>query len=120
MRRDTASFFHRGASSIANMGVTEDKHNVTIDGRPVRVTGTTGAVRATWQLLEADTVLAEEQAISGEFDLVGTLSTGTQVTDDQPISLRANHRPRHRPRGDRGGVHRLRRLSSAEGRRGPV
>lgn len=62
------------------MGITEDKHNVTIDGRPVRVTGTTGPVRATWQLLEGDTVLAEEQALSGEFDLVGTLSTGTQVT----------------------------------------
>lgn len=62
------------------MSVTEDNHNLTLDGRPVRVVGRTGQVRATWQLLEGDVVLAEQEVLTGSVDLVGTLSTGTEVT----------------------------------------
>lgn len=62
------------------MALTRDNHNVTVDGRPVRVTGRTGPVRATWSLLEGDTVLAEEEVLGGEMTLTGTLTTGTEVT----------------------------------------
>lgn len=62
------------------MGITKDNHNLTIDERPVRVVGSTGPIEATWQLFEGDTLLAEEAVVSGEATLVGTLSTGTEVT----------------------------------------
>ncbi|WP_101650600.1 hypothetical protein [Brevibacterium ihuae] len=61
------------------MGLFGDDVNTTVDGRPVRVQGRTGAIRATWQLLEGDTVLAEHASLGGECELVGTLSTGTEV-----------------------------------------
>lgn len=62
------------------MGITKDNHNVTVDGRPVRVVGTTGLVKATWELFEGDELLASTTMVSGSEDLVGTLSTGTEVT----------------------------------------
>ena len=62
------------------MGITKDNHNVTVEGRPVRVVGTTGLVKATWELFEGDELLASTTMVSGSEDLVGTLSTGTEVT----------------------------------------
>lgn len=57
-----------------------DRYDLTIDGRPVRVQGSSGPLRATWALYEGDTLLEEYKAIAGSFDLTGTLSTGTEVT----------------------------------------
>lgn len=61
------------------MSLTRDSHNLTVDGRPVRVVGSTGAIRATWRLFEGDQLLAEEEVLAGTRELVGTLSTGTRV-----------------------------------------
>lgn len=61
------------------MSMLGDRYDLTIDGCPVRVVGSSGPLRATWALYEGERLLEEYKAISGSFDLVGTLSSGTEV-----------------------------------------
>ncbi len=60
------------------MNVTRDEHALEIEGQRVAVTGTTGPVHATWNLLidgeEADTAKA-----AGDFTLRGKLSNGSPI-----------------------------------------
>ncbi len=60
------------------MNVTRDEHNVEIEGQRVAVTGKSGPVHASWNLLidgeEADTAKA-----AGDFTLTGRLSSGSSV-----------------------------------------
>lgn len=62
-------------------------YDLTIDGCPVRVVGRSGPIRATWSLYEGDRLLEEYKALSGSFDLVGTLSSGTEVNTTIEQSL---------------------------------
>lgn len=61
------------------MSLLRDSHNLTVDGRPVRIVGRSGPVRATWELYEGDRLLDERTVISGSIDLAGALTTGTEV-----------------------------------------
>lgn len=61
------------------MGIFRNNVNTMVDGRPVRVVGRSGPIRATWRLLEGDAVLEECRMVRGTKELVGTLSTGTEV-----------------------------------------
>lgn len=56
-----------------------DSYDLTIDGCLVHLVAISGPLRATWSLYEGDRLLEEYKAISGSFDLVGTLSSGTEV-----------------------------------------
>jgi hypothetical protein len=60
------------------MGITRDEHTVEIAGSTVAVTGTTGAVHATWTLV-IDGENVETAAAAGDFHLRGTLADGTAV-----------------------------------------
>ena len=65
-----------------------DHYDMTIDGCPVRLVGSSGPLRATWALYEGDQLLEEYKAIAGSFDISGTLSSGTEVvvTIEQSMS----------------------------------
>lgn len=61
------------------MSMLRDRYDLTIDGCPVSIVGSSGPLRATWALYEGERLLEDYKAIAGSFDLTGTLSTGTEV-----------------------------------------
>ena len=60
-----------------------DRYDLTIDGCPVRLVGSSGPLRATWALYEGDQLLEEYKAIAGSFDISGT---EVVVTIEQSMS----------------------------------
>lgn len=60
------------------MSLTKDEHAVEIAGSNVTVSGTTGAVHATW-ILAIDGVEADRAAAAGDFTLRGSLPDGSAV-----------------------------------------
>lgn len=61
------------------MSMLRDGYELTIDGCTVRIIGRSGPLRATWSLYEGELLLEEYKAVSGIFDLSGTLSSGAEV-----------------------------------------
>jgi len=60
------------------MGMTQVEHTVDVAGSTVAVTGTSGAVHATWTLL-VDGRELDSAAAAGDFQLRGTLPDETEV-----------------------------------------
>lgn len=60
------------------MGITRDEHTIQLAGSTVTVTGTTGAIHATWTLV-VDGQEVDSAAAAGDFRLRGSLADGSDV-----------------------------------------